>query len=476
MTGSADHKEHEMTWQLFKAYIDIFTKSGLTDKDKQNIKEFISRFSLKQDKEIEIRVDQLRPERDDTPIPGEEVWITRLKTDGMTCQKANVENGIVKMTMKAGECTAITSLTRNIDGSVKVNGTRLDGFEQANLESPAPEGIYVLKDMGKGDVKCSKAKTIGDIVKARCEATAITAAGGKDIKPTIADLTNPQGGIYMLHETQMDKETLRIVLVTPATDEKKGFPDGIINGMVAHVQAKKGTTRIPDVHLLEYREGMEQKLATALKGEDIGKMMATGKLPSAKKLYELAGEYELAKHLIDQEPEEEPQPAAKPAYKIDEAENLFLAVEKNDLDGIERSILNGADPNTPDKLTGRTALHKCSSSEAARKLLENGANPHIKDINGDTPLHMACINLKKDIASGIIEFGGNTEARNNAGQTPMEKMQAQWHENDSTLDARCEIISIFVEHEEKTKKTGFKPEPVQAQTAPEANTSKGFRI
>ncbi|KAL1765055.1 ankyrin repeat domain-containing protein 7-like, partial [Sigmodon hispidus] len=48
-------------------------------------------------------------------------------------------------------------------------------------------------------------------------------------------------------------------------------------------------------------------------------------------------------------------------------------------------------------------------TEIIHILLDNDADPDIKDINGKTALHHAVYLNKPEIASSLLEFGGNLE-------------------------------------------------------------------
>lgn len=87
---------------------------------------------------------------------------------------------------------------------------------------------------------------------------------------------------------------------------------------------------------------------------------------------------------------------------------LMLAVQLNDLDGIDYLLQNGADPNMLDNEKilwliedrGMTALHYAAimnNSEAYRKLLEAGASENIRAQRGETARDIA-----RNIAAGKI--------------------------------------------------------------------------
>eukprot|EP00039_Didymoeca_costata_P020353 m.340973 g.340973 ORF g.340973 m.340973 type:complete len:777 (+) comp19678_c0_seq1:265-2595(+) len=67
---------------------------------------------------------------------------------------------------------------------------------------------------------------------------------------------------------------------------------------------------------------------------------------------------------------------------------------KGQLERVKDLLSWGADPNIPYGPTKMTALHMATSwrkSDVAKELLDAGADPAAEDVNGMTPLHLACI-------------------------------------------------------------------------------------
>lgn len=67
----------------------------------------------------------------------------------------------------------------------------------------------------------------------------------------------------------------------------------------------------------------------------------------------------------------------------------------------------------------------------ARLLLESGANVHVRDNNGDTPLHIASVSTiwndkRRRMIKLLIKFGANVDAVNDVGRTPM-MVAASWN-------------------------------------------------
>ncbi|ORX51515.1 ankyrin [Piromyces finnis] len=106
--------------------------------------------------------------------------------------------------------------------------------------------------------------------------------------------------------------------------------------------------------------------------------------------------------------------------------NLWLVAGEGNIEKIKRYLEYGGpnnskmDINAKDEY-GYTALHAAvsySRLEAARWLLENGADINITDDDGDTPLH-ACESA--DMAKMLVEeFKANPLAKNDEGKMPID--------------------------------------------------------
>lgn len=91
--------------------------------------------------------------------------------------------------------------------------------------------------------------------------------------------------------------------------------------------------------------------------------------------------------------------------------NLSAAVFDGDTELVKHLLENGnQNLNTRDKL-GRTLLHysACRSKvEIVQLLLEKGANPYLKDKNGNTPLHWCG---HEDVIDLLVTHGANINDR-----------------------------------------------------------------
>ncbi len=110
-------------------------------------------------------------------------------------------------------------------------------------------------------------------------------------------------------------------------------------------------------------------------------------------------------------------------------EGLWHAARTGDLRAMKRHIAEGADVNAPDEdlnifPLAWSVLH--GQTEAARLLIENGADVNIKDDDGSTPLHGAVVFGRADVAKLLVENGANLQVRNNDGATPADALHLDW--------------------------------------------------
>lgn len=85
-------------------------------------------------------------------------------------------------------------------------------------------------------------------------------------------------------------------------------------------------------------------------------------------------------------------------------------------------VEQGADINARDTYQ-RTALYHHASywQSSAEALLKAGAGIELADYQNNTPLHNAVAGGKTEVVKLLIRYGADVDAKNGAGQTPLEK-------------------------------------------------------
>lgn len=97
---------------------------------------------------------------------------------------------------------------------------------------------------------------------------------------------------------------------------------------------------------------------------------------------------------------------------------LLKFVEQNDLEGFKENL----DMDTMEELDSNknSILHHCvdmDKYEFVDALLYNGADPNMKNREGNTPLHIAGQKNYGRIMELLLEFGGDLEIKNNHQRT-----------------------------------------------------------
>ena len=103
--------------------------------------------------------------------------------------------------------------------------------------------------------------------------------------------------------------------------------------------------------------------------------------------------------------------------------SIFFYSKSGNFGEVQQLIKNGADVNHKYGDGIRTSLHEAAYNgyfSICKLLLENGANPDLQDIYGDTPLHDAVCNDSFEICELLIMHGADITIENKSGDTPRE--------------------------------------------------------
>ncbi|XP_058833410.1 ankyrin repeat domain-containing protein 54-like [Topomyia yanbarensis] len=118
-----------------------------------------------------------------------------------------------------------------------------------------------------------------------------------------------------------------------------------------------------------------------------------------------------------------PAPYSKCRPKAALTSQFLNAAMVNNTELLEDMINKGFDPDTREQAFNRSALHiACSRgfTDAVRLLLEKGANPNIRDLNENTPLHLASCTENIAIIDLLLKYGTNVTLRDASGLIALE--------------------------------------------------------
>ena len=110
-------------------------------------------------------------------------------------------------------------------------------------------------------------------------------------------------------------------------------------------------------------------------------------------------------------------------------DNLWGAARTGDLDGIKRYLSEGAEINELSPETNISALSWATmmgEMEAAKLLIEHGADLNVRQEDGGTPLHIAVALGRAEIAELLIKEGADVAAKNRGEQVPASGLYIPW--------------------------------------------------
>lgn len=130
------------------------------------------------------------------------------------------------------------------------------------------------------------------------------------------------------------------------------------------------------------------------------------------------------------------QPESINSFANDGFTALGLASFFGHAELVKLLLEKGADPNiVANNLFMVTPLHSASAIsnyEITETLLNSGANPNAKQMNGVTPLHSAAHHGQSELAKLLIKQGAEVNAETVDGKTPL--FMAQENGNEETIE------------------------------------------
>uniref|UniRef100_A0A182PA04 HIT domain-containing protein n=1 Tax=Anopheles epiroticus TaxID=199890 RepID=A0A182PA04_9DIPT len=130
------------------------------------------------------------------------------------------------------------------------------------------------------------------------------------------------------------------------------------------------------------------------------------------------------------------------------------AVSHNNTEKVKEMIQQGMSPNTYESYFNRSALHiACSRGfrDIVRILLENGANPNIRDKNLNTPLHLASSTDSVEVVQMLLDYGTNVLLRDSNGLLALDFSIGKLRLSERLISKMLKLTQSDIhKHREKT--------------------------
>ncbi len=125
--------------------------------------------------------------------------------------------------------------------------------------------------------------------------------------------------------------------------------------------------------------------------------------------------------------------------------NIFEAAFNGDINAIEQHILAGSDLNAKDAY-GSTPLIIAAifgKTEVAIALIEAGSDLSIRNNEGSTPLHIAAFYCRTEIVKALLENGADKNLKNAYGSTALESVSSPFEEVKGVYDQLGKALGPF---------------------------------
>ena len=130
---------------------------------------------------------------------------------------------------------------------------------------------------------------------------------------------------------------------------------------------------------------------------------------------------------------------------------LTMAVQLGNIDAIQLLVEAGADVNSVDEITGRTALHFAIElaglgADVVELLIRSGGLLDVLDVNGLTPIHLAAMVESKEPLAAITKVVGGGEVLDlpdSQGLTPLMYACIYGNEENVKFLVKKKVCTIY---------------------------------
>ena len=123
--------------------------------------------------------------------------------------------------------------------------------------------------------------------------------------------------------------------------------------------------------------------------------------------------------------------------------DLHAAIYMRDLEAVRQHIKYGTDVNVLEPSRKSTPLITAAAlgePDAAKILIEAGADINRKNLDGSTPLHIAAFFCEVDLVKYLLENGADRGLTNNDGKTALQIVEPTFEKVEAIYDAVGEGI------------------------------------